>query len=172
MLQYILKSLLLLSIMLIAINSEASANYDVEGYPMGSDCTVTVPVCRNGSLSEVMWKNDSQPLNREAFLLDQKRGDIYWHGMVDNIVKGTWRNFNNKEARAVIMRLLGDDASQLSDLSIVQVEYYRGISADRKSAELTFKSAKILEKGDGIYRIISRDGKAIRTSGDHKSNKE
>ncbi len=177
--RHIAKAFLLLSIMLLTNNSEAADNDLVQELPIksgispyggdiprgeykenkpinsSSELTVKVPIYNNGSLSEVTWRGDATTENLDAFLLDQKEGDGKWHGMINNTAKGTWSNFNNKEARMAIIQLLGSDAAKLSDLSVLQVEYDKNVSTDGKSATLTFKSARIIKQGIGGYQFIS-----------------
>ncbi len=145
MLQHITKALLLFSIMLITTISEAATDEGLQDNIIKSEYSATVPICSNGSLSEMKWRKGSTSLNENAFLFDEKRGDTYWHGMINNTAKGTWSNFNNRDARTVIRKLLGDEASQLNDLSVVQVEYDKEVSPDGKSAKLTFKTAMVLK---------------------------
>jgi len=170
---------LLLSIMLLTRNSQAADEGLVHGLPIDSgisqyggdisrgeckeknpinsfsELTVKVPIYKNGSLSQVRWQGNTATEDLDPFLSDQKEGDGKWHGMIDNTAKGTWSNFNNKEARMAIIQLLGSDAAKLSDFSVIQVEFDRNISTDGKSATLTFKSARIIKQGIGGYQFIS-----------------
>ena len=171
--------LLLLSIMLLASNSEAADKHLVQEFsiesgispygdesPRGeykenilinssSELTVKVPIYKNGSLSQVRWQGNTTTQDLDPFLSDQEEGDGRWHGMINNTAKGTWSNFNNKEARMAIIQLLGSDAAKLSDLSVLQVEFDKNISTDGKSATLTFKSARIIKQDLGGYQFIS-----------------
>ncbi|MDR4498245.1 MAG: hypothetical protein MRK02_10050 [Candidatus Scalindua sp.] len=177
--RHIAKAFLLLSIILLTSNSEAADNDLVQKLPINSgispyggniprgeykenkpinsfsELTVKVPVYKNGSLSEVRWQGNDTTENLDAFLSDQKEGDGKWHGIINNTAKGTWSNFNNEKARMAIIQLLDSDAARLSDLTVLQVEFDKDISADGKSAMLTFKSARIIKQGVGGYQFIS-----------------
>ena len=179
MFRHIAKAFLLLSIMLLSSNSEAADNGLVQKLPIKSgispyggeipreeykenklinsfsELTVKVPIYKNGSLSDVRWQRNATTENLDAFLSDQMEGDGKWHGMIDNTAKGTWSNFNNEKARMAIIHLLGSDAAQLSDLTVLQVEFDKDISTDGKSATLTFKSARIIKQDIGGYQYIS-----------------
>ncbi|GJQ59836.1 MAG: hypothetical protein D8M57_11260 [Candidatus Scalindua sp. AMX11] len=154
MFQCITKAFVLLSIMLITMSGEAADKKPEKNRSNQSEYSVTVPLCSDGSLSEMKWRKGSPSLNQNAFLFDQQRGDEYWHAIINNTAKGTWRNFNNSDAKTAIRQLLGDDADQLSDLSVVQVTYHKEVATDGESAKLTFTSAKIYKKETAAIELL------------------
>jgi hypothetical protein len=140
--------------MLITISGEAGNHELEESNANRSEYSITVPLCSDGSLSEMKWRKGSPSLNQNAFLFDQTRGDEYWHAIIDNTAKGTWSNFNNSDAKTAIRQLLGDDADQLSDLSVVQVTYDKEVAIDGESAILTFTSARIYKKETAAIKLL------------------